>query len=295
MSLELCAFILSYKRAANVVTYKALRRHGFTGRIFIIVDDGDPQLAEYQSLYGEQVKVFSKDEVRKHTDTGDNFAATNTVLFARNVCWHIAKQVKVSHFVMLDDDYGSFLHRYDDNLMFARTRYANNLDAVFAACARFADATNACAIALAQGGDFIGGCLPTAGLLGNGNRRKAMNAFVCATTRPFMFIGRMNDDVNTYVRLGNLGNYFATTALCSITQKQTQQAAGGLTDMYLAEGTYKKSFYSCMYMPSSVAISVLCDARIEAKTKHSRFHHKIKWRATVPRLLRESIKKRVLP
>ena len=34
--------------------------------------------------------------------------------------------------------------------------------------------------------------------------------FFCKTDRPFKFVGRMNDDVNTYVSLGDKGNLFFT-------------------------------------------------------------------------------------
>ena len=53
-------FILSHGRPDNVITYKTLRKQGYTGRIFIICDDEDKTLSQYKQKYGEEVIVFSK-------------------------------------------------------------------------------------------------------------------------------------------------------------------------------------------------------------------------------------------
>jgi hypothetical protein len=116
-------------------------------------------------------------------------------------------------------------------------------------------------------------------------KRKCMNSFFCSTERPFQFIGRINEDVNTYTHLASKGLIFFTANQFSLTQKQTQSNSGGMTELYLDSGTYVKSFYSIMYQPSSVKIGVL---RGQAS---SRFHHSIKWDQTVPKILRQEHKK----
>ena len=58
---EFAVFILTHGRAGHVTTDTVLRRQGFTGRIFYVVDDLDKQVPEYQKLYGKDaVKIFSK-------------------------------------------------------------------------------------------------------------------------------------------------------------------------------------------------------------------------------------------
>ena len=39
--------------------------------------------------------------------------------------------------------------------------------------------------------------------------RKAMNSFICSVDRPFQFVGRINEDVNTYVLLGSRGVFLS--------------------------------------------------------------------------------------
>jgi hypothetical protein len=135
---------------------------------------------------------------------------------------------------------------------------------------------------MAQGGDFLGGNKG-----GNAKiklMRKAMNTFLCSTERPFKFIGRLNEDVTTYVNLGSKGSLFITTTNLMITQKGHQQEKSGLTDVYLDSGTYVKSFFSVMYNPSSVKIA-------DVSNKHKRIHHKVKWKYAVPKIINEKYKK----
>lgn len=115
-------------------------------------------------------------------------------------------------------------------------------------------------------------------------KRKAMNTFFCSVDRPFQFVGRINEDVNTYVSLGAVGEIFMTLTNICITQNQTQKTKGGMTEVYLNSGTYLKSFYSVMFAPSAVQIAVMGD-------KEKRIHHRVNWKFAAPLIIRESLKK----
>ncbi|BEA58584.1 hypothetical protein VEE10_18460 [Escherichia coli] len=55
---DFCAFILTHGRPDKVLTYRKLRRAGYTGKIFIVVDDEDKTRNQYMAEFGEQVLVF---------------------------------------------------------------------------------------------------------------------------------------------------------------------------------------------------------------------------------------------
>jgi hypothetical protein len=111
-----------------------------------------------------------------------------------------------------------------------------------------------------------------------------MNTFICSIDRPFKFIGRINEDVNTYTFFQSLGNLFLTFPLIAIQQRQTQENQGGMTELYIDSGTYIKSFYTVMYSPSSVSIKKMLSHHDE------RIHHSINWDCTVPCILSEKYK-----
>ena len=280
---DFAAMILTHGRPDRVYTYDNLHRCGYTGRIVIVVDNEDKKLEEYKARFGDQVYVFDKKAVSKTIDEGDNFNDRRAIIYARNASFEIARDLGVKYFIQLDDDYVDFRHKMDDNNRFIDRSWMLNMDAVLDALLDYYISIPALSIAMAQGGDFVGGMDGTSW---RKPRRKCMNSFICSTDRPFKFFGRVNEDVNTYTNLGSRGGLFMTIVKVALQQKQTQTNAGGMTEMYRDSGTYVKTFYSVMYQPSSVKVYFL------PGSTYDRIHHKVTWKNTVPVILSEEYKKR---
>jgi hypothetical protein len=262
-----------------------LKRLGYTGKIYIVVDNEDSTVDKYIKNFGkESVIIFDKSAAAKTFDVGDNFTNHRGVVYARNAAFGIVKEQGYKYFVELDDDYTSFRFRYEKGKSLASVDM-KNLDKVFEAFFEFLNTPTVnkiYTVAMAQGGDFIGGI--SGGVWKNEFKRKAMNVFFMSADKPFEFFGRINEDVNTYVRHGHTGALFFTIAKACVTQQQTQKNKGGLTEQYLDIGTYVKSFYTVMYCPSCVKISCM-------GPKHSRLHHEINWKYAVPQIVSEACKK----
>lgn len=274
-------FILSHGRPNNISTVKSLRKHGYTGKIIIIIDNEDKTADEYYKNF-DDVEMFNKLEISKTFDEADNFKDRRAIIYARNACFEIAKKRGYKYFIQMDDDYTQFEYRIynEENL---KPKYIKNLDSVFLALLEFYKNTNFSSISMAQGGDFIGGKQnkmakkPTI-------YRKCMNSFICSTERPFKFVGRINEDVNTYVHEQSKGLLMGTIPMISLKQKTTQKNKGGMTELYLDSGTYVKSFYTVMFSPSSCFIKPMGD-------NHYRLHHAIQWKFAVPKIINQSLKK----
>lgn len=274
-------FILSHGRPDHIKTLKALQKGHYTGKTYIVIDNEDDTAGEYRKRYGNQVIEFDKLAVSKTFDTADNFDDRRAVVYARNACFDIAERLGIEYFLELDDDYSAFQFRMieGDSL---RSIPCTQLDRAFEAMIRFLDASGALSVAFSQGGDLLGGA-------DNANYhkrllRKAMNTFFCKTSNKFQFLGRVNEDVNTYTCLGNRGHLFFTYMPFSINQTETQKSKGGMSEMYLDSGTYVKSFYTVMFCPSSVKIGTMGSA-------HKRIHHLIDWNHCVPCIISPRYKK----
>lgn len=74
-----------------------------------------------------------------------------------------------------------------------------------------------------------------------------------------------------------------TTTDIMLNQLQTQSNAGGMIDLYLDGGTYLKSFYTVLFMPSAVTVQPM-------GTSHKRLHHNVDWERCVPKILSEELK-----
>jgi hypothetical protein len=274
---DFAVFILTHGRPDNILTIKTLKKCGYTGKIYFIVDNEDKTINRYIANFGvEKVKVFNKKKYADNVDEGNNFDERRTPTHARNASFDIAEGIGITYFIQLDDDYTHFMYRFSDNLF--NKWVIKNIDNVFDSFLNYYKSINARALALSQGGDHIGGFTITK------LKRKCMNSFFCSTERRFQFVGAMNDDVNTYTTLGSRGDLFFTFTSVQLNQKETQSQERGLTDMYLKYGTYCKAFTTTMMHPSSVKVSML-------STTNNRIHHSIKWINTVPMILNERYKK----
>lgn len=279
---DFAVFILTHGRADNVVTLKALQKGGYTGKIYFIIDDEDDQKDLYIKNFGEDhVIVFDKQAAYNRTDTMDNFNDHRAIIYARNETWRIAKNLGLKYFLQLDDDYKSIDYRYADGKAL-RYKVVKDFDRIFEDMIDFLEVSGADTVAFAQGGDFIGGL--RGGNFHKGLLRKAMNSFFCRTDRPIQFRGTMNEDVVTYTTMSSRGHLFFSFTSFAVIQLPTQSLKGGMTDAYKEGGTYLKSFYAVMSMPSAVKVDMM-------NTKHSRMHHKVNWNACAPKILNERWRK----
>lgn len=281
MSDDFAVFILSHGRANNIKTIQALEKGNYTGKYYIVIDNEDNTSDEYYKKYGDKVIMFDKLSISKRFDTADTFEERKTIVYARNACFDIAKKMGIKYFLELDDDYTVFEYRKIKKNTLVHINCLQ-LDKLFELMIKFLEQTDALTIAIAQGGDFLGGENST--VYRERLTRKAMNTFFCKTENKFDFVGRINEDVNTYTTLANKGKLLFTIADANIQQLQTQSNSGGMTDTYLDSGTYLKSFYSVIFSPQAVKIGKMGE-------QHKRIHHKVNWNYCAPKILNEKYKK----
>lgn len=280
---DFVAFILTHGRPDKIHTIDALRKAGYTGKIILVIDNEDKTADRYYELYGrDSVVMFDKLKKSTEFDTIDRGTDRRTIVYARNACFDIAEDLGYKYFLELDDDYTNFRQRFiKDNGEFG-SWYLRNFDAVVDVMINFLETSGALTVAFAQTGDFIGG--PSSKVFRDRLARKAMNSFFCKTENRFDFIGRINEDVNTYVNLGSKGNLFFTVADMSLDQTQTQANSGGMTELYSSTGTYTKTFFTVISNPSCVRV---CTVGVQ----HPRIHHRIDWETAVPKIISGKYKK----
>lgn len=281
---DFAIFILTHGRPYNVVTTRTLKECGNTNRVYYIIDNEDKYADRYYWNFGkENVIMFDKYKKSLEFDTMDQIANRDrrAIVYARNACFDIAKDLGIKYFLELDDDYTTFRSRVYENDMLS-TIYVRDFDAVVDATLDFLNESNALTVAFSQTGDFIGGI--GSKIYKEKLTRKAMNSFFCRTDRRFDFIGRINEDVNTYVLLGSRGELMFTVADIALNQLTTQKNSGGMSELYLDVGTYVKSFFTVIANPSSVKIAEMGDGNY-------RIHHLINWEHTTPKIISDRFKK----
>lgn len=98
--------------------------------------------------------------------------------------------------------------------------------------------------------------------------------------RQFNMFSNSFEEVTTYTTLASRGDLFLTVPFVGLEQKATQTQTGGMTDAYLTQGTYVKSFTTVLMQPSSVKVSMM-------GFTEKRLHHRVSWSNTTPMILRK--------
>lgn len=290
MESNFCVFILSHGRPDHVITYTTLKRCGYSGKVYFIVDNEDITAYKYIKNFGaDKVIIFNKKEMADSIDEANNFDNRKVIVHARNFCFIAAEILGIEYFWQLDDDYKNFHHRFlsKDKTKLMSVELSGkvfNINYVIDRFLEYYKNSPFTSIAFAQGGDFLGGAQNDLIAQDIRFKRKCMNSFFLSTKRPFKFVGGINEDVNTYTYLQSIGLLFITLTIISLVQLETQQNKGGMTDTYKLSGTYVKSFTTVLYMPSSVKVAMM-------QSNKPRLHHSVKWTNTVPCIINQKYKK----
>lgn len=148
-------FILTHGRAGKVETVKVLKKRGYTGKIYFVLDDEDNTADEYRRLYGEEnIIIFNKQSVIDNTDTMDNFGEHRAIIYARNIVFELARAKGLKYLLMLDDDYSNIMFRWNENGKL-RAKNISDMDLAFSAMIGFLEMSGADTVACAQGGTLL--------------------------------------------------------------------------------------------------------------------------------------------
>ncbi len=275
-SKDFAVFILSHGRADTISTYKALRDGGYTGRTYVVIDNEDDQEDLYRQKFGDDIIQFDKRDYLEKTDLGDLDTDRRIGVFARNFIQDEAKRLGYKFHLQLDDDVHGFTYRFAQGKVL-RALHCSHLDEVFSGMVEYMKETPITSLSFALSAYNMGG---VDGSIKEGMTRKTMTTFLMRADDLQYFHMRMNDDITTSLINGMRGKLYYSYLPIEVEVDKTQVKAGGMTDIYQKNGTYRKSFYSVMCCPSCVKVSAMgiTDYRI---------HHTISWNNAVPKLLSE--------
>ena len=275
-SKDFAVFILSHGRADTISTYRALRDGGYTGRTYVVIDNEDDQEELYRQKFGDDIIQFDKRDYLEKTDLGDLDNDRRIGVFARNFIQDEAKRLGYKFHLQLDDDVHGFTYRFAQGKVL-RALHCSHLDEVFSGMVEYMKETPITSLSFALSAYNMGG---VDGSIKDGMTRKTMTTFLMRADDVQYFHMRMNDDITTSLINGMRGKLYYSYLPIEVEVDKTQVKAGGMTDIYQKNGTYRKSFYSVMCCPSCVKVSAMgiTDYRI---------HHTISWNNAVPKLLSE--------
>lgn len=246
---DFAVFITSHERARETTTAKALREHGYSGRIYTVIDDWDSDLEQYRELHPDVI-VFSKPEWMERTKCLTNTGFSRSVVYARNFVEHQAVRLGLSYFLMIDDDITKFTERYEAAGRLA-SRPLSDFDALVDEYVRFLGTTGVACVSLGAMGSYIGGL----SAFFDEPKRRCCGAFFRNASVEIDWRGEMNEDYITSILEGVSGKLFLELKFVQIqTTAIGKSAKGGLVEAYKRFDGYSRTFLAVLSNPSCVAV-----------------------------------------
>lgn len=251
---DFAVFILTHGRAKQQKTLKMLKKCGYTGKYYLIVDNLDAQLEEYKKLYGEHVIVFDKDEAWKITDTFHNSKMLKAVVFPRNVVFPIAREQNIKFFAMCDDDLTRLAYKIQKKGKMQTTKITKNIDVILDAYVRYADEAKMTVLGMCEDGIFVGGINQ---IVKDGYTPSIGKFMLFRTDDEVKYRGLYYEDNIASFDIPLQGRLSFSPTFISVTSQTDvkKSTEGGMHDAYeeTAEG-YVCSFMVLMAHPSGIRV-----------------------------------------
>ena len=254
MTKKFAIFILTHRRPHNQLTVKSLQDVGYTGDLYLVVDDQDESINEYIAVWGaDKVIVFNKDYFIRNTDTGLHTPVPKFAVFARNAIEYIAKTLGYKTFMMLDDDIIKFRIRLPEGDSLKSYQINGQFDAILKNSVDFVLDCDIACMGLGFCNLYIGG-------VGNFNKenprqRLCAEAFIRNTSHPIRWRLNMVEDLITSIDAAQSGEVWFQFLPIQCEIKMSEGAVdGGNSDVYRQLGMYKISFMPVIVYPSSNAV-----------------------------------------
>lgn len=272
-------YIIS-KGRPGCLTAQTLTKMNYPGAWFIVCGNNDETLPEYIKNWGkERILVFDWYEEITRTDTLDNFGfdkMPSGAVPVRNATIRISKERGERRHWQFDDDYRAFYLTNLDRKKHDRLD-GRGLQWWMCRIAKFADSCGLpnCGFAL--------GTIESAGENATDIGTRVFNAHNQSSTGlATRWRSRLNDDLVNAIETHRLGQKTEYTFLfMQLVMPPSQQEKGGLSDIYLAEGTVRKSAYPILLAPNAAKLVI----------KFGRYHHKVDWSKIRSKVISEKWRK----
>ena len=239
-------YITTHERAEEQLTLDTLRRQGYTGKIFLVVDNEDPQLSQYKDRFKDMVVTFDKRKAMEKSDTMFNKRDRPSPLFARNWVLKEARKGQYCQGLIIDDDIKSMDYRYEDHGKL-RGQKVTVLDKVFESLMDFMNESGVNSVGFAVADHFFGGL--NSDIVMNRITPRLYNDYFFNEKSDFEFVGFHTEDLVSCEINENTGTPLWTICDICLSSPPVGTSEGGMAATYDSKWQWANAFLPLMARP----------------------------------------------
>lgn len=243
-------FILSHKRADRVETYSTLINSGYTGEVFIVIDNEDPQKLMYQKRFENLLLEFNKSKWIERTDTVTNDKRKSSPVYARNYIEYTAKVMGYDAYIVMDDDITNLRFRYVENYVSKSQALKSSLDEVLEAYINYLLTAKIATLSFATVMVYAGGVHNEADMVRLANHRYTCQIHMRNLAFPVDWISLANNDSISANNTAKIGYLWWSLPFIVYDSPKMNTLPGGMKEVYDGVSEFKRAFMSTVVSPS---------------------------------------------
>jgi len=248
--MKFAIFILSHKRADRVETYSTLINSGYTGEVFIVIDNEDPQKLMYQKRFENLLLEFNKSKWIERTDTVTNDKRKSSPVYARNYIEYTAKVMGYDAYIVMDDDITNLRFRYVENYVSKSQALKSSLDEVLEAYINYLLTAKIATLSFATVMVYAGGVHNEADMVRLANHRYTCQIHMRNLAFPVDWISLANNDSISANNTAKIGYLWWSLPFIVYDSPKMNTLPGGMKEVYDGVSEFKRAFMSTVVSPS---------------------------------------------
>lgn len=256
--MKFAIFICTHGRPDKQITLKALRDSGYTGKIYLVLDDEDETIPYYHDNLGmcDDFVGFKKQEIIDDTITTAFPPNRKTILYAKNACERYAKLKELDCFAICDDDIPGFRYRYVENGSCKSLKLTQNMDKVIQSYAEYILDSDITATSFGMAQFYFAGdkCFSPETML----KWRIPYTFVFRNTKHEVdWVSDYGEDITTAIECANQGKFMMASPFVQMNLSPMGVGEGGMVELH--KDTFRLAEYGHVWHPTSEQIKYYKD------------------------------------
>lgn len=270
--MKFAVFILSHNRAERVETFDTLKAAGYTGKLYIVVDDEDPQLDRYRERFDGrkdvELLVFGKEPMMDVADTVYPEKKRSSALYARNFIEQYAVFTGIDVFAMMDDDITSLRFRWVEEGSVKSQIVSYTMDKVFEFYGQYMLDADIATTSFPFSMFYISG---TSGLDKKiTESRHTYQIHIRNTNFPVDWVSVINQDTITQLQTMQVGYIWWSIPFLVFDAEPMNSKSGGLKTVYDSIKDFDMAFLAVMSNPSCCKVAYSSGPRSTMQIKEDK-------------------------